>query len=290
MAQSTGWNVHTINTSNNRTTGNTTPNTTINTDGTGAGPSLQAGETFQVGATTYTYGGTATAGTVGGFYAASGGNTFFFSKAVAANRPVAFGTADTPVCFFPGTLIRTPGGEVAVEALKAGDLVLTSEGEAKPVRWMGRQTVCTLFADPLRVLPVRIRAGALGGGLPVRDLLLSPDHALLVDGILIQAGALVDGATVTRERAVPEVFTYHHVELADHSLILAEGVPAETFIDNVARLAFDNWAEHEAAGTEAPIAEMALPRAKSARQVPMATRRRLAARAAAVSSAAMVAA
>ena len=76
---------------------------------------------------------------------------------------------------------------------------------------------------------------------------------------------------------MPEVFTYWHVELADHALVLAEGVPAETFIDNVARLAFDNWDEHKAAaaGSEAPILEMALPRAKARRQVPVAIRRRL---------------
>jgi Hint domain len=101
-----------------------------------------------------------------------------------------------------------------------------------------------------------------------------------VDGVLIQAGALVNGTTITREHAVPQVFTYWHVELADHSLILAEGVPAETFVDNIDRLAFDNWDEHEAAGSEAPIVEMALPRAKSARQVPVAIRKRLEERAA----------
>jgi Hint domain/RTX calcium-binding nonapeptide repeat (4 copies) len=193
-----------------------------------------------------------------------------------------FADATDPVCFYSGTLVATPSGEVAVETLKAGDLVLTAEGEAKPIRWLGRQTVSTRFGDPLRVLPIRVAAGALGENLPRRDLLVSPDHALLVDGVLVQAGALVDGAAVRREGGVPEVFTYWHVELHDHSLVLAEGVPAETFIDNVARLAFDNWAEHEAAGSEAPIAEMALPRAKSARQVPTATRRRLADRAAAL--------
>ena len=196
----------------------------------------------------------------------------------------ASGTGDTqandPVCFYPGTLVATPSGEVPVESLRAGDLALTADGRAAPVRWLGRQTVSTRFADPLRVLPVRIAAGALGDNLPTRDLLVSPEHALLVDGVLAQAGALVNGTTIRREAAVPEVFTYWHVELSDHSLILAEGVPAETFIDNVARLAFDNWDEHEAAGSEAPIAEMALPRAKSARQVPQATRRRLAERAA----------
>ena len=144
-----------------------------------------------------------------------------------------------------------------------------------PVRWMGRQTISTRFADPLRVLPIRITAGALGEVMPARDLLLSPDHALLVEGVLVQAGALVNGTTIRREAGVPEVFTYWHVELHDHALVLAEGVPAETFIDNIARLAFDNWDEHEAAGSEAPIAEMPLPRAKARRQVPVAVRRLL---------------
>ena len=175
----------------------------------------------------------------------------------------------------PGTLVATPEGEVAVESLRAGDLVLTADGRTAPVRWMGRQTVSTRFADPLRVLPIRITAGALGEAMPARDLLLSPDHALLVEGVLVQAGALVNGTTIRREAGVPEVFTYWHVELHDHALVLAEGVPAETFIDNVARLAFDNWDEHEAAGSEAPIAEMPLPRAKARRQVPMAVRRLL---------------
>ena len=192
---------------------------------------------------------------------------------------IAAGRGETlsndPVCFMPGTLIRTPEGERPVETLKAGALVLTACGRTAPVRWLGRQTVSTRFANPLRVLPIRITAGALGEGLPARDLLLSPDHALLVEGVLVQAGALVNGTSIRREAGVPEVFLYWHVELADHALVLAEGVPAETFIDNVDRLAFDNWDEHEAAGAEAPIVEMALPRAKARRQVPMAVRRRL---------------
>ncbi len=291
MAQDTGWSIHTVNTNNNRTTGNSTNNATVNTDSSGAGTSLQVNETFTVGTTTYTYKGTATAGTASGFYATTSSGTYFFSKTIATNQPVTYGTGDTVICFYPGTLVRTPDGEVAVETLTIGDLVLTSEGKAMPVRWLGRQTVSTLFADPLRVLPIRIQAGALGDSLPTRDLLVSADHALLVDGVLIQAGALVNGTTITREHAVPQVFTYWHVELADHSLILAEGVPAETFVDNVDRLAFDNWDGHEALhGDQPAIAEMDLPRAKSARQVPIATRQRLAAHAAAVSGGVVVAA
>lgn len=180
------------------------------------------------------------------------------------------------ICFMADTLIATPEGPAAVETLSIGDLVLTAEGRAEPVRWVGRQTVSTVFADPLRVLPIRVRAGALGGNLPLRDLLVSPDHALMLDGVLVQAGALLNGTTISREAAVPTVFTYYHVELADHSLLLAEGVPAETFVDNAERMAFDNWAEHAALyGTGTPLAEMDVPRAKSARQLPSALRRRL---------------
>jgi hypothetical protein len=133
----------------------------------------------------------------------------------------------------------------------------------------------------LHALPVRVKAGALDDGVPRHDLCLSPDHALLVDGALIQAGALVNGRSIVREANVPETFTYYHIELADHDLISAENTPAETFVDNVDRMGFDNWDEHQALYGETDIIiEMAYPRAKAHRQVPMATRARLAARAA----------
>lgn len=187
---------------------------------------------------------------------------------------------DTISCFMAGTMIRTPDGEVAIETLKGGDLVLTHDGRSVPVDWLGIQTVSLRFADKMRVLPIRIRAGALAENVPSRDLLVSPDHALLVEGALIQAGALVNGTSIVRETNVPTTFTYYHVEVEDHSLILAENTPAETFVDNVHRLGFDNWAEHEALYPNGKhVEELPYPRAKSHRQVPVSIRVMLGARA-----------
>jgi len=196
------------------------------------------------------------------------------------------GTADhdftSTVCFMAGTMIRTPDGEVAVETLERGDLVLTADGRSVPVTWLGVQTVSRLFADPNRVWPIRIKAGALSDNVPSRDLLISPDHAILVDDVLVQAGALINGSSIVREGNVPATFTYYHVETEDHSLILAHDVPSETFVDNVNRMAFDNWSEHQALYPQGKaIVEMAYPRAQSLRQVPVAIRQRINARGAA---------
>jgi hypothetical protein len=183
------------------------------------------------------------------------------------------------VCFMPGTAIATPAGERPVETLRIGDHVLSSDGRAVAVRWIGQQTVAPRFADPLR-LPIRVKAGALGENVPARDLLVSPDHALFVDGVLIHAGALVNGTSVVRETDVPVIFTYYHVETEDHSLIMAENAPAETFVDNIDRGRFDNFAEYAALYPDGhAIVELPYPRAKAHRQVPSSVRARLAERA-----------
>ena len=183
-----------------------------------------------------------------------------------------------PICFMPSTNVRTPAGEVAVKDLKIGDLVQTYDGRSVPVRWIGRQTVASRFSDELH-LPIRVKAEAIGENVPCRDLLVSPDHALLVGDVLIHAGALVNGTSIVRERNVPVLFTYYHVEVDDHSLIVAENTPAETFVDNVDRANFDNWHEYQALYPEGKtVIEMSYPRAKAYRQVPRTTREKLAER------------
>jgi len=179
-----------------------------------------------------------------------------------------------------GTRIRTPDGSKPVELLLIGDKVLTADGRTRVfVRWLWRQTVVTAFADELRAYPIRIMAGALDERVPQRDLFLSPDHAILVDGCLVQAAPLINGTTIVRVNNPEPRFVYYHVELEDHALILAEGVASETFVDNVTRRRFDNYADYEAmyGAGELAIAEMDVPRAKSARQLPRVVRDRLAA-------------
>lgn len=205
------------------------------------------------------------------FYLAAGGSTTVVTTG-GVTLPSQPSTTYDVVCFFSGTLIATPDGEKAIEDLKAGDLVTTADGGTAPIIWLGRQTVASDFVDGLHVYPIRVLAGALADGVPARDLLISPCHALLVDNMLVQAAALVNNVSILRERDVPKSFTYYHVETANHELILAENTPAETFVDNVNRMGFDNWDEHS--GEEA-IAEMDLPRVKSARQLPRKTATRL---------------
>jgi hypothetical protein len=137
-------------------------------------------------------------------------------------------------CYLAGTHIATPAGEVAIETLKAGDWVTTISGEAKAVIWVGSAVVDPRrHAEPTRVLPVRVAAGAFGPGAPSRDLFLSPDHAVFVDDMLVPIKELLNGTSIRQvDRGV---VTYFHVELAQHDVLLAEGLPAESYLDSGCR-------------------------------------------------------
>jgi hypothetical protein len=148
----------------------------------------------------------------------------------------------TAVCFAAGTSLSTPAGQRRVETLAPGDLVLTRDNGPQPVRWIGQRRVTAreiARACDVRLAPVRIRRGAFAPGLPERDLLVSPQHRILVTGwraelhfgepeVLVAACHLVDGKTVTVEPPDQGV-TYYHVMFDHHEIVLAEGLPAESF-------------------------------------------------------------
>ncbi len=153
-------------------------------------------------------------------------------------RGVSF--APTPACYCAGTRILTERGEVAVEKLAVGDRVVTAHGECREIVWIGsRKLDIGKHAFPLEIQPVRVRAGAFGHGLPHRDLWLSPEHAVFVDGVLIPIIRLANGANVA-QIAVERV-SYFHIELESHDVLLAEGLPAESFLDCGSRSGFSNF-------------------------------------------------
>ena len=152
-------------------------------------------------------------------------------------------SANSTPCFCRGTRIRTQGGERAVEDLRIGDEVMSCRGVSRPILWIGRRSFAGRFvAGNLDALPVVIHAGALADQVPQADLMLSPLHALWLDGVLIPVRALVNGGSIRQFHAVKEV-EYFHIEMESHDVIWAEGAPAETFLDDRSRSMFHNAPE-----------------------------------------------
>jgi len=149
------------------------------------------------------------------------------------------GEAGAASCFAEGARLATREGDVPVERLTAGMDMRLATGGFAPVVWLGHRNVdCRRHPAPARVWPVRVRAHAFGQDHPARDLLLSPDHALWLDGALVPASRLLDGRWLVQEPV--DRVTYWHVELPRHAVLLAEGLPCESFLDTGQRAGFGN--------------------------------------------------
>ena len=165
----------------------------------------------------------------------TGADAGFFSSLVgsALGSLLVASSGATAACFASGTRIDTARGSVAVEMLSTEDLVITASGERCAIRWLGHRTVdCRRHPRPQDVWPVRFAAHAFGPDRPARDLLVSPGHAICVDvagEILIPASALINGTSV--EQIEVDAVTYWHVELGSHDILLAEGLPAESYLE-----------------------------------------------------------
>jgi hypothetical protein len=162
---------------------------------------------------------------------------FTNSQFLAVDGAVVF------VCFLRGTMIATPDGEIPVETLAVGDLVTTLSGRAMPVKWVGSRHIdARSMQRPELAQPVCIRRGAMSTNVPRRDLMLSPDHAIMAGGKLVPVKLLVNGATVFQRRDITDI-DYFHVELDSHEIILADGAPVESYLDTGNRGFFANGGE-----------------------------------------------
>jgi T5SS/PEP-CTERM-associated repeat protein len=162
-----------------------------------------------------------------------------FGSAISASGfGIVNGNTIQVACFAAGTRIETSDGPVAVETLVLGDCVITVDGgQPEPIIWIGQRTVlCDRQPAPETVWPVRISAGAFGENVPGRELYLSPDHAVFVNAVLVPVKLLVNGTSIVQVRT--SSVTYYHVELLRHAVILAEGLPVESYLDTGDRTNF----------------------------------------------------
>jgi Hint domain len=142
-------------------------------------------------------------------------------------------------CFTPGTKIATLRGETGVENLVAGDKVVTRDNGIQEIRWIGQKKVDwrIMTANP-HLKPVLVRRGSLGNDLPERDLMVSPNHRVLVANdrtalqfndteVLVAAKHLVGGLSV---RSIDSMgTTYIHFMFDRHEVVLSDGIWTESF-------------------------------------------------------------
>ncbi len=148
----------------------------------------------------------------------------FISGGLNANRQAG----NFAVCFTRGTRLLTPGGYVAIDALRPGDLVSTVDNGSRPVEWIGSTRIATVDAlDAQGMRPIRLRQGHHG---LTRDILVSPQHCVAVGDNFVRARHLAEipGAGARVARGVTQV-EYFHVLCAQHEVLIAEGMHTESF-------------------------------------------------------------
>ena len=223
----------------------------------------------------------------GGFIAQDGDDSFYYlfdynadggAPTNSGDVVVNFTRKDLVVCFVAGTNILTPEGEKAIEELQIGDLISTANG-SKALKFICQST--RSFNELLATgkNPIRVAAGTFGA---TADLLITPSHALNLEGSLIEAGALIDHASVDRvtEWDAPEL-TYFNLELDQHELIWANGVATESYFSSYrtngfSRESWDNYSEYVALYGEGELMqELDMPRIPFSRQIPAAVAAKL---------------
>jgi hypothetical protein len=173
----------------------------------------------------------------------SGGTLTAYGTQVAQFIATPYTARSTPtstaLCFCTGTAISTSAGDIPVEKLAVGDLVLTCTGQVRPIVWIGVGRVMVTRGRRSAATPVIVRKGALADNIPYRDLRVTKGHSLYLDRVLIPVEFLVNHRSIIWDDHAQEEKLYH-VELANHDVLLANGAPAESYRDEGNRWLFQN--------------------------------------------------
>ena len=195
-------------------------------------------------------------------------NQFSYFESTGYNGPLSItsfsGPSLTPpACYLRGTMILTTAGEVAVEDLRPGDMVVTRFGPLRPVKWIGEQHLEGRFLKGAKA-PVCFKAGSLGPAVPARDLWVSSEHCMAIGDTLVSAHLLVNGLSIT-QADTDQAVAYYHIDLGTHDLVIANGAWSESYAEQDNRRTFTNAAEFAAAHPDHGYAwqPMCLPRARA---------------------------
>lgn len=147
-------------------------------------------------------------------------------------------------CVMRGTLVRTPAGEVPVETLAIGDTVVTIDGAAEKIKWIGRRAYARPFLRYSgKIAPIMFEPGSIGPNQPARELYVSPEHAVYVDNVLVPAKLLQNGTTIRQISDFDEV-EYFHLEFDEPQVILTNSAPTESYVDTGNRRMFANYRDY----------------------------------------------
>lgn len=165
-----------------------------------------------------------------------------FASGYSASDFSFSGDTATVTCYLRDTAINTTRGNVAVQDIALGDHVLAYAGDATSSRrvvWAGRASciVDSSLPDDLAGYPVRILKDAISAGAPFKDMLVTAEHCLLLEGKFIPVRMLVNGRSIFYDKTIAS-YDYYHIETEDHSVIMADGVLTESYLDTGNRSSF----------------------------------------------------
>lgn len=169
----------------------------------------------------------------------SGGNLY-----ISASPTNSLGTSAVLVCFLSGSMIRTSKGDVAVEDIQIGDQVVTfdwrnNQDVIRPVIWTGKGHCKVRFdlPDDEAGWPVRVIKNAISDGVPYKDMLITAEHCLFFRDRFVPVRMLVNGVSIFYDKSITS-YDYYHVETEQHSVITADGMLTESYLDTGNRSSF----------------------------------------------------